>query len=150
MPHSNDITKIQRINGVREIRLDRTLNAARAAENNAKAAELAAQEQERRDIAAADAARDATYSNPACTQTRLWQSIAEERKESATLQAEAATDDRIIASEIAARHAANLRVHKIKSDSISEYGRKLRRQENRQAEIRSEDELQPQPKGRII
>jgi glutaminase len=145
MPRSSDITKIQKINGVREIRLDRALSEARLAENEAQMAERMAHEKAVQEGLVAHDARQAAYVNPSCAQTRFWQSIAKERQELAENEAEMMTQDRVAASETAARSAAALRVHKIKADRIGVYGKKLRRQEARLTEILAEDDIPSRP-----
>jgi hypothetical protein len=149
MAHSKDISNIQTINGIREVRLERALGKARQIENQAEIAEVAAHVKAKSHAIIAADARVAAYADPSCTQTRFWREIAKERRADAEKEAEAATLERVEASQMAALCAQEMRRHKVKMDRVEELRRVLRRQENQILEVRDEDEALMLKKGRV-
>lgn len=147
MAHSKDILRVQKVNGVRDIRLSRALDQARQVQAQAEANERAAAQRLIQQTEIAVEARRALSASPACAQTRLWQSVAQERRQAAGMATEEAERARQDASAQAALRAQAVRVHRIRTDRIYDHGRMLRREENRLVEILNEDEAQPRNSG---
>ncbi len=147
MAHSRDILPIQRVNHVRDVRLNRALDQARQLQSEAEANEQIAKQRLNRQTEIAQEARSALAASPACAQTRLWQAVAQERRLEAgiaTAEAEWAHQDATAQSAV---RAQAVRLHRIRAERIDDHRLTLRRQESRLAEIMNEDEGLPRNPG---
>jgi hypothetical protein len=141
MARSEDIARIQVVNGVRKVRLGRALDQAQQDAEAARSAHVAAEQaKEHQDEVLADAKR-IQDANPACVQTRLWRDISLERLISAEAEVETKADlSHEADAEVSARVRA-IRNHELKTQRIDDFGRTIKRQENRLTEMLGEDDL---------
>jgi hypothetical protein len=138
MPHSRDIARVQKVNGIRRVRLARLLDTAHRDANALRAEQdAAAAEKEKQQSAFVDA-RVMLSTNPACPQVLLWQSVCADRVVDAVVQLETVSDS-VDVAETEVRHRARaVRNHEIKTNRITDYGRTLKHQEERLTEILAE------------
>lgn len=149
MARSDDLARIQRVNGVRKVRLSRALTLAQHAAQQAEREMLAAQAEEARMAAQLEAAKAAMADNPACPQTRLWREVSSERRVEARDAVMTADEQRVEARDLVKERTHAVRNHELRAQKIDEHGRSLRRGEARMKEILTEDDLVPSSRGSI-
>jgi hypothetical protein len=147
LPHSDDISRVQRVHSVRKIRLERALLTAQRATQAAEAELIVATEQKLAQLQSLITARDELRQNPTCAQTLLWRGLCAERM----VEAEGyvvTSNERLDQTKIDLTDCTcAARNHELRTDQIDAYGRALRRQEARHVEMLGEDELLPTRNG---
>ncbi len=149
MARSDDLAKIQRVNGVRKIRLNRALMEAQHAAQIAEREAEAARAEEERKAALLEAAKAAMADNPACAQTRLWRDVSSQRRVEARDAVVTADEQRAETRNVVRDRTRAVRNHELRAQKIDDHGRTLRRGEARLKEILSEDDLVPSGRGSI-
>jgi hypothetical protein len=149
MAHSKDIARIQRVNGVRKVRLSRALSAAQREAEAADAARERARIEAVRKTEAFVAARLDMARNPGCPQTRLWRDRATEQREEAAVASLSAIEVADEAKVAVLGHVRAVRNHELRTTKIEDHRKMLRRQEGRLTEMLGEDDLLPSRGGSV-